>query len=117
LAIAVVNEVKTNISLANMKLKHDDKLDKSINVKLNYKLENNRGIKITAQRLQPITRADRTWARSDKEEANNFAARLENVLKPNDLPQNETFETKTNRMHEGTLFKYLNSLHLRITKP
>jgi hypothetical protein len=38
LAIAVVNEVKTNISLANMKIKHEDELDKSINVKLNYKL-------------------------------------------------------------------------------
>jgi hypothetical protein len=33
LAIAVVNAVKTNI--ANMKLKHEDELDKSINVKLN----------------------------------------------------------------------------------
>jgi hypothetical protein len=30
LAIAVVNEVKTNISLANLKLKHEDELDKSI---------------------------------------------------------------------------------------
>jgi hypothetical protein len=36
LAVAVVNEVKTNISLANMKLKHEDELDKSINVKLKY---------------------------------------------------------------------------------
>jgi hypothetical protein len=36
LAIAVVSEVKANISLANMKLKHEDELDKSINVKLNY---------------------------------------------------------------------------------
>jgi hypothetical protein len=34
MAIAVVNEVKTNISLANMKLKHEDEIDKSINVKL-----------------------------------------------------------------------------------
>jgi hypothetical protein len=32
-AIAVVNEVKTNISLPNMKLKHEDELDKIINVK------------------------------------------------------------------------------------
>jgi hypothetical protein len=38
LAIAVVNEVKTNMSLANMKLKHEDELDKSINAKLNYKM-------------------------------------------------------------------------------
>jgi hypothetical protein len=38
LAIDVVNEVKTNISLANMKLKHEDELDKSITVNLNYKL-------------------------------------------------------------------------------
>jgi hypothetical protein len=36
LAITVVNEVRTNISLANMKLKHEDEPDKSINVKLNY---------------------------------------------------------------------------------
>jgi hypothetical protein len=38
LAIAVVNGVKTNISLANMKLKHENELDKIINVKLNYKM-------------------------------------------------------------------------------
>jgi hypothetical protein len=38
LAIAVVREVETNISPANMKPKHEDELDKSINVKLNYKL-------------------------------------------------------------------------------
>jgi hypothetical protein len=38
LAIDIVNEVKTNISLANMKLKHEDELDKRINVKLNYKM-------------------------------------------------------------------------------
>jgi hypothetical protein len=38
LAIAAVNEVKTNISLANMKLKHEDELDENINVKLNYKI-------------------------------------------------------------------------------
>jgi hypothetical protein len=37
LAIAVVNEVKTNISLANMKLKHEDEQDKRINVKLTIK--------------------------------------------------------------------------------
>jgi hypothetical protein len=37
-AIVVVNEVKTNISLANMKLKHEDELHKSINLKLNYKM-------------------------------------------------------------------------------
>jgi hypothetical protein len=36
LTIVVVNDVKTNISLANMKLKHEDELDKS--VKLNYKM-------------------------------------------------------------------------------
>jgi hypothetical protein len=34
MAIAVVNEVKTNISLVNMKLKHEDELDKIINAKL-----------------------------------------------------------------------------------
>jgi hypothetical protein len=39
LAIAAVNEVKTNISLANMKLKHEDELDKIINVKLTIKCE------------------------------------------------------------------------------
>jgi hypothetical protein len=38
LAIAVVNEVRTNISLANIKINHEDELDKSINVKLNYKM-------------------------------------------------------------------------------
>jgi hypothetical protein len=38
LAIAVVNEVKTSISLTNMKLKHEDELHKSINVKLKYLL-------------------------------------------------------------------------------
>jgi hypothetical protein len=38
LAIAVVNEVKMNISLANMKVKHEDELDKSINAKFNYKM-------------------------------------------------------------------------------
>jgi hypothetical protein len=38
MAIAVVSEVKTNISLANMKLKHEDGLDKRIIVKLNYKM-------------------------------------------------------------------------------
>jgi hypothetical protein len=30
LAIAVVNEVKTNLSLTNTKLKHEDELDKII---------------------------------------------------------------------------------------
>jgi hypothetical protein len=38
LAIAIVNEVKTDMSLENMKLKHEDVLDKSVNVKLNYKM-------------------------------------------------------------------------------
>jgi hypothetical protein len=32
LEIAVVNEVKMNISLTNTKIKHEDELDKSINV-------------------------------------------------------------------------------------
>jgi hypothetical protein len=36
--IAVLSEVKTNISLANVKLKQEDELNKSINVKLNYKM-------------------------------------------------------------------------------
>jgi hypothetical protein len=37
LAIAVVNEVKTNISLANVKLKHEDELNMKMNMNMKMK--------------------------------------------------------------------------------
>jgi hypothetical protein len=62
-----------------------------------------KGLKQPTQRIPPVRKTDQTWARSDKEKANNFAAHSKNIFISNQMSHNEELEKEINRPLEEPL--------------